>query len=162
MNERISTSSNFNALLSLVNSDILYTYQVSDNDGENASFYGNACNSERLNDYYYGVTMMPNAKSKPSADSNVHIYTASFLDQKSQIKNAAHEVYGHAYFYELSLHDPSIDPQHTHGIIRFVYEYDDIAKQIIPIPVFGLTNLVLELQIKRSVQEALQNYEQYE
>lgn len=106
--------------------------------------------------------MMPNAPHKPSFDSNVHIYTASFLDQKTQIKNAAHEIYGHAYFYELSLHDPSINPHHTHGTIRFVYEYDDIAKQIIPIPIFGQTNSTLELQIKRSVREALQNYEQYE
>lgn len=91
--------------------------------------------------------------------TTTYIYTASFLDEKTQTRNTAHEGYGHAYFYELSRSNPSINPNHTRGIVSTVTEYDTELQENVVYPIFGLTNTTLENQIRTVENQAIYNYE---
>ena len=92
LNRLNSSSANFIALKTLANSETIYKFQVTNQDVEGQPF----------SEFYKGLTAIPNAEYKPSLDSDVLIQTSSFLDEKEQVKNVAHEAYGHAYFYELN------------------------------------------------------------
>ena len=50
-------------------------------------------NRDYPNNYLYGITNLPNAENDPSPDENVYIFTASFLDERTQARNTAHEGY---------------------------------------------------------------------
>ena len=154
------SSDNFSALKTLSESSTNYLFNVSDKDINGKAFFEKGTNRDYPNNYLYGITNLPNAENDPSPDENVYIFTASFLDERTQARNTAHEGYGHAYFYELSKKDPSIDPNHTRGKIGIQKEYDSELKMEIEFPVFGKTNTRLERQISTVEQQALKNYDE--
>ena len=154
------SSDNFSALKTLSESSTNYLFNVSDKDINGKAFFEKGTNRDYPNNYLYGITNLPNAENDPSPDENVYIFTASFLDERTQAKNTAHEGYGHAYFYELSKKDPSINPNHTLGKIGIQKEYDSELKMEIEFPVFGKTNTRLERQISTVEQQALKNYDE--
>ena len=150
----------FSALKTLSESSTNYLFNVSDKDINGKVFFEKGTNRDYPNNYLYGITNLPNAENDPSPDENVYIFTASFLDERTQARNTAHEGYGHAYFYELSKKDPSINPNHTRGKIGIQKEYDSELKMEIEFPVFGKTNTRLERQISTVEQQALKNYDE--
>ena len=154
------SSDNFSALKTLSESSTNYLFNVSDKDINGKAFFEKGTNCDYPNNYLYGITNLPNAENDPSPDENVYIFTASFLDERTQARNTAHEGYGHAYFYELSKKDPSINPNHTRGKIGIQKEYDSELKMEIEFPVFGKTNTRLERQISTVEQQALKNYDE--
>lgn len=107
--------------------------------------------------YYYGVTCMPGAKNNPSPDNSVYVFTASFQGEGQQISNLAHELYGHAYFFELSK-STGLNPNHTFGVIGTGVEYDEVLGNL-SYNIYGETNQPLVNQINAAVTEALFNYE---
>ena len=112
-----------NTIKSLSSSSVLYDFMISDNDGEE-EFY-DIDNRTNPGSYYYGVTRYPGARNKPSIDSDVHVFTASFLDGRKKAENLGHELLGHGFFYELSTKDPSIKPTHVYKIISGPEELDE-------------------------------------
>ena len=112
-----------NTIKSLSSSSVLYDFMISDNDGEE-EFY-DIDNRTNPGSYYYGVTRYPGARNKPSIDSDVHVFTASFLDERKKAENLGHELLGHGFFYELSTKDPSIKPTHVYKIISGPEELDE-------------------------------------
>ena len=159
LNKSASMSENFTALKALANSEINYLFYVSDKDGLGVPFFEKGEDMNSPQNYYYGVTMIPGAETKASPNDNVYIYTASFLSKDMQVRNTAHEAYGHGYFYELSKKDSSYNPFHTKGVIGYKNEYDEEFKINQIISIFGNTNLKLEEHIKLVEQQALRNYE---
>ena len=155
-----STSENFTALSTLANSEINYIFAVSDRDVNGSEFFEKGSDANNPNNFSYGVTNLPGAENDPSPDNNVYIYTASFLDEKIQARNTAHEGYGHAYFFELKKSDESINPSHTKGVVGTGSEYDSYTKKNVPYFIFGNTNKKLEEQIKKVEQQAIENYEE--
>jgi RHS repeat-associated protein len=153
-------SENLSALKALSESSTNYFFQVSDKDINGKSFFEKGTDLNYPNNYSYGVTNLPGAENDPSPNENVYIFTASFLDERIQARNTAHEGYGHAYFYELSKKDPSINPNHTRGKIGVQKEYDPEFKMELVIPIFGKTNIKLEQQISIVEQQALKNYDE--
>lgn len=159
LNKYQGTSNNFFALKALANSDLDYVFSVSDKDVNGFSFYEKETNRDNLQNHSYGVTNIPNAENDPSPDDKVYINTASILDERMQAKNTAHEGYGYAYFYELHRKNPSIQPSHTFGIVGYSKEYDSYFGGIVEWPIYGKNNILLEEQIKKVEQEALDNYD---
>lgn len=82
--------------------------------------------------------------------------TASFLNEEKQVTNTAHELYGHAYFYELSK-TSDVNPNHTLGVVgtgtTFVEGYGNLEYNI-----YGETNLKLMEQINNATYEANRNF----
>ena len=155
-----STSENFTALSKLANSETNYIFAVSNQDINGSKFFEKGSNVNNPNNFSYGVTNLPGAENDPSPNNNVYIYTASFLDEKTQARNTAHEGYGHAYFFELKKSDESINPNHTKGVVGAGTEYDSDTKKNVPYFIFGNTNKKLEEQIKKVEQQAIKNYEE--
>ena len=160
LNKYQGESNNFMALRCLANSSTNYIFSVSDQDINGFVFYEKGTNVKYPNNFSYGVTNIPNAENDASPNDNVYIYTATFLDKKTQVRNTAHEGYGHAYFYELSKKDALINPFHTYDIVGHIKEYDDFFKKVILVPIHGKSNSKLEVQISKVENEALENYEE--
>ena len=160
LNQYKGISENFIALKALSNSSTNYIFSVSNKDINGKLFYEKGDLSESPNNFSYGVTNLPNAKNDSSPDKNVYIYTASFLDERTQARNTAHEGYGHAYFYELSKKDASINPNHTFAIVGERMEYDPGLKMNIPVFIWGKNNSKLEYQIEIVERQALKNYDE--
>ena len=159
LNKSKSTSENMTALKSLANSETNYIFSVANQDINGSKFFEIGSDPNNLENFSYGVTNMPGMENDPSPNNNVYVFTASFLSEKKQASNTAHEGYGHAYFYELSKNNPSINPNHTKGIVRSGSEYDAKLKMNVPYFIFGNTNTKLEQQIKKVEQQAIKNYE---
>jgi len=159
MNQYNGYSDNFTALLTLAKSETNYIFVVSDQDINGIKFFEVGSNPDNPNNFYYGVTNMPGMKNDPSPDNNVYIYTASFLSEKKQAENTAHEGYGHAYFYELSKCNPSINPNYTKEVVGSGIEFNTEFKMNVPYLIFGNTNRKLEEQIKKVEQQVIKNYE---
>lgn len=158
LNQYDGNSENYTALRALANSTTKYIFAVANKDINGKEFYEKGTKKDNPNNFSYGITNMPGMENDPSPDDNVYIFTASFLSPQNQARNTAHEGYGHAYFFELSKSNPSINPNHTKEIVNYVYEYDPEWGQM-RIPVFGPTNHSLENQIKRVERQAIINYE---
>ncbi len=158
LNNCNSTSNNFSALKLLSNSETKYYFNVGEKDMEGKAFYEKGTLEDAPDNYRYGVTLLPGAENSPSPDEDVYIYTASFLSDKMQARNTAHEAYGHAYFYELSKLNPVYNPNHTRGVTGYATENDPVFGSYI-VPILGQTNSLLEEQIKKVEQEAINNYE---
>ncbi len=154
-----SDSECIRALKSLSNSSLEYIVLVSDN-AFGDSFFKRGDDSHNPDNYYYGVTCMPDAKENPSPNNSVYIFTASFLSEKEKVSNTAHELYGHAYFYEMSRTNPAINPNHTRGVVGTISEYYE-GIGYIEGNIYGPTNTALENQINKVVTTALKNYEKY-
>ena len=152
-------SENYMALKSLSQSSINYYFSVSDMDINGKKFYEKGTDHKDPQNYSYGVTNLPGAKEDPSIDENVYIFTASFLNERTQARNTAHEGYGHAYFYELSRKDSSINPSHTHKDVESYKEYDPELKMDVWTIVYEKNNVKLEQQIRTVEQQALNNYD---
>jgi len=152
-------SENYMALKSLSQSSINYYFSVSDMDINGKKFYEKGTDHKDPQNYSYGVTNLPGAKEDPSIDENVYIFTASFLNERTQARNTAHEGYGHAYFYELSRKDSSINPSHTHKDVKSYKEYDPELKMDVWTIVYEKNNVKLEQQIRTVEQQALNNYD---
>lgn len=155
-----SDSENFKALHALANSETNYIFSVSDKDINGKKFFEKGTDPPNPTNFSYGITNMPGMKNSPSPDDNVYIFTASFLDEKKQVSNTAHEAYGHAYFYELNKKDSSIIPNHTKGVVSTSIEYDKDLKLYVPTFIFGQANTALENQIKIVEEQAIKNYEE--
>ncbi len=153
-----STSNNYSALLTLAKSEQNFIFAVSDKDINGEPFYKEGTNVQNPNNYFYGVTNIPGAENNPSPDSNVYIFTASFLSDELQVRNTAHEGYGHAYFYELSKTDASINPFHTSENVKVEYEFDEATGMEIPTLYFRKDNEKLEQQINKVEYEAIKNF----
>lgn len=148
-----STSENYLGILTLIKSSTTYLYSVSSNafgdrfydagDGEN---------------FYYGVTLMPNVTNDPSPDNNVYIFTADFLSAERKVINAAHELYGHAYFYELRQQGYDVNPNHVRENIKIGQEWDDYFETNMDIFAFRDVNQQLIERINIVTKQALYNY----
>ena len=157
LNKSESDSENFTALKSLANSS--YTYIFS-NAASYTDGYGNIENL--IGDDGIGtkgITLIPNAEQSPSPDNNIYIITSSLLSSEGQIKNIAHEAYGHAYFYELKIQGVDVNPFHTYEMqpspdVIWNDEFNTYELNLIRVP----SNNRLENQIKIATQQALQNY----
>ena len=139
------------ALKMLSNSEVDYIYNISE-DAFGDKFY-----DDKKGNFYYGVTLMPSASNNPSPDSNVYVFTASFLSEEKKVANAAHELYGHAYFYELKKQGLNVNPNHTRAIIGYGTEKDSLLGEL-QYPIYGNTNQLLEETIEKMVKESLENY----
>ena len=140
-------SENMASLRRLATSTIEYIIEYTDK-----SFVGNEVKtlSEELgniadttfpdNPYKNGY----NTTNSRSIDDNVRIYCGSFLVGEHRATNIAHELYGHADFYEQGL-----DPMHDYKISQG----EDFR-------IFILTdaNITLDNRIKRAKDEAKRNY----
>ena len=140
-------SENMASLRRLATSTIEYIIEYTDK-----SFVGNEVKtlSEELgniadttfpdNPYKNGY----NTTNSRSIDDNVRIYCGSFLVGEHRATNIAHELYGHADFYEQGL-----DPMHDYKISQG----EDFR-------IFILTdaNITLDNRIKRAKDEARRNY----
>lgn len=108
--------------------------------------------------FCYGVTMMPRAEIDPSPDDNVYVITADFLKGEKKASNAAHELFGHAYFYELKRLGKDVNPNHTFGNTGETrVEYVEGLGNL-DVAIFGRTNTLLENQIKKVENEAIINF----
>jgi RHS repeat-associated protein len=159
LNQHSGTSENFTALHALANSETKYIFAVANQDINGSEFFEVGGDLQNPTNFAYGVTNLPGAENDPSPNGNVYIFTASFLDEKTQTRNTAHEGYGHAYFFELSKSNPSINPNHTKSVVGSGSEYDPEFKMDVPYFIFGQTNTALENQIKAVEQQAIKNYE---
>ena len=157
INEYTGHSILLTTLASLSKSTVGYYLSISDVAGGEA-FYDIGNNPENPQNYYYGITMMPGQLDNPSPDSNVHVYSASFLDPRRRAKNVAHELLGHAFFYELSLKDETINPNHTSILIPEEY-YDEEFGMVLTKNIVVKTNTELEEHIKRVEDAALINFD---
>ncbi|GEM_PF-1136831 len=159
INQYSGSSDNFTALHALANSKTRYIFAVAGQDINGSKYYEKGSNQNNPDNYSYGVTNMSGMEHDPSPNENVYIYTASFLDEKAQARNTAHEGYGHAYFFELRKNNPSINPNHTKGVVDTGVEYDPDLKANVTFFIFGQTNTALENQIKKVEKQAIKNYE---
>lgn len=157
LNRCKSSSENMTALKALANSKVTYKFSVSNTDGEDV-FFERGEESENSESFYYGVTKMPGMKNNPSKDNDVYIITAIFLDQERMVANVAHEGYGHAYFYERSLSDPSVNPNHRRSISDMELVFVEELNDYYPSAVFSDDNVELEQWIQTVVNQALENY----
>ena len=113
INECQSTSENFTALKTLVNSDIVYSFDISttfvNSDGNESSFVANK------GDGTVGITYTPGHPEAPSIDGNVHILCSAYLSEEDLVQNVAHEGYGHGFLYELYRRGGVIYPFHQYN-----------------------------------------------
>ena len=151
LQESTSSSNVMSALKMLSNSEVDYIYNIYE-DAFGDKFY-----DDKKGNFYYGVTLMPSASNNPSPDSNVYVFTASFLSEEKKVANAAHELYGHAYFYELKKQGRNVNPNHTRAIIGYGTEKDSLLGEL-QYPIYGNTNQLLEETIEKMVKESLENY----
>ena len=158
LNKCNSSSNNFSSLRILGNSSTKYYFSVAEKDLDGIPFYEKGTNNDNPSNFRYGITHLPGAENSPSPNDNVYIYTASFLDEKTQARNTAHEAFGHALFYELSKEDSKYIPYHTYGVVDKAIEHDPVNGDY-EYSIFGKTNKLLEEQIKVVEQEAIDNYE---
>ena len=154
LNKNESDSENFAALKTLANSETKYNFMVSDKDLQGKSFTAEMKEGEN---FYYGVTSVPNGEDAPSPDNMVYVITSSLLSEGKQAENTAHEGFGHAYFYELSKKDKTIDPWHRYKnqIIKVwnpSEQMNDFEMTFIP------TNTRLENQIRIVTSQAIVNF----
>lgn len=152
LNETMSTSIIMIALKALANSEIGFIFQVLNKDHKGDEFYDSNGLGEN---YYRGVTEMPNADFNPSPDNNVYILVGSVLNKEQQVATTAHEAYGHGYFYQLYRNVQAA----SHTYIPHVETYFDEEFKVhgyisSKIP----TNIALEKQIELVTNQAKQNY----
>ena len=148
-----SNSYTFNALKSLVQSDVEYVVC-------STPFY---ITQEGLkafkNGHYYekGITLFPNGVSDPSPDDKVYIITNSFLNESEQASNFTHEAYGHALFYEKARQGEKVYPYHQYCSVIIGYVWDDEAG--VPAGIIKLedTNEALVNQISIVIKEVSNN-----
>ena len=95
---------------------------------------------------------MPNSFTHPSPDRSVWILTSSFANKELQIKNTAHEGFGHGYVYELTRNPQSASHQYKN--VSKGDPNDMNTWYFIKVP----TNHRLEQQIDRVVIEAINNF----
>ena len=160
LNQYAGFSDNFHALRTLANSETNYIFAVANQDINGKEFFELESNKGLPENYSYGITNMPGMTESPSPNDNVYIFTASFLDEKRQAINTAHEGYGHAYFFELSKHNTTINPNHTSIVVGGRVEYDSELQMDNIIIIFKRTNTLLEKQIKIVEEQASKNYEE--
>lgn len=152
LNKSKSTSENMTALKTLANSEIVYSFEVSNKDHDGNEFFDNTAKG---GNYSRGVTELPNAQSNPSPDNKVHIIVGSVLEDKQQVKTTAHEGYGHAYFYELTRDVQKAS--HTFKSVGSVV-WDEELKINTFVSTKVPTNTPLENQINKVVKQAERNY----
>ena len=110
--------------------------------------------------YFISVILPCISTNKPSLDSDVWIQTSSFLDEREQVQNVAHEAYGHAYFYELSKTNNAYDYQHRYINVAGEPEWDaDFGMFIIP-NIRVESNQQLKKQIDIVTTQARENYDE--
>lgn len=144
-----SKSENMTALKTLASSKTKYNFQVVDKD----------IDGEAFSLTYKGLTAIPGEENKPSPNDDVFIQTSSFLNEKEQTMNVAHEAYGHAYFYELGKTDKSYDYQHRYKSVVGNPEWDNEFKMYIYPSIRTETNLRLKKQIEITTEQAAVNYD---
>uniref|UniRef100_UPI0025B88BA8 RHS repeat domain-containing protein n=1 Tax=Bacteroides sp. UBA939 TaxID=1946092 RepID=UPI0025B88BA8 len=149
LNKSKSESENMLALKTLANSETTYNFSVTDKDVEGEAFSLT----------YKGLTAIPGEENKSSPDGNVWIQTSSFLDEKGQAQNVAHEAYGHAYFYELKKTDKSYDYNHRYVNVAGEPEWDAEFNMYVVPNIRTETNLRLKKQIEIVTKQAGKNYD---
>lgn len=149
LNKSKSESENITALKALANSDTKYKFQVAKEDVEGQAFSLD----------YKGLTAIPGEENKPSPDNDVLIQSSSFLDEKGQTMNVAHEAYGHAYFYELGKTDKSYDYQHRYKSVMGEREWDSEFNMYVYPSIRTETNWRLKKQIEVTTKQAGINYD---
>ena len=153
-----SNSTNMTALKLLSSCTTLYLAIVSDNAFGDV-FYEKGSKIDYPENFNYGVTCMPNASQNPSPDNNVYIFTAFFLNSEGKVTNTAHELYGHAYFYELSK-TSDVNPNHVYGVVGKGISYEE-GYGFLEHNIYGETNLKLLDQINKATNEAIKNFKKY-
>jgi RHS repeat-associated protein len=157
-------SDNMKALETLVKSDRTYNvsvsreFQTKDESGNVVKGdLGPITRSESGNpNGSLGTTLTPDNPNGEDLSHNneINIVINSELTNREQTETAAHEAYGHAYFYELNKQGQDVNPYHT-------YEADmqpsaDGGIEII----FRDTNQPLVDQINKVQKAALNHYDQ--
>ena len=148
LNMSKSTSENMVALKTLANSDIIYSFLISDKDHSGTSYFDDSAIG--------GTTEMPNAVSNPSPDKEVYCIIGNLLDERQQVITTAHEGYGHAYLYEITRDVNSAS--HTYrseGRMIWDDEFQINSLETVKVP----TNHFLEKQIEITTKQAGINYD---
>ena len=151
-NKSNHNSRNYLALKTLSESNIIYTFDVCDSytngEGTTKTFVDSKARGT------IGITLIPGANEDPSPDNDVHILTSSSLNKLGQVKNTAHEGYGHAFFFELQRQGQDVSPFHHFDPISVGQEWVDYLGTYITVNGRIETNMLLDEQIKNSVHEA--------
>ena len=143
-----SNSKSYSALLAEAKSTINYKYMVTDRDHNGKLF------TEKQDRIYRGVTEMPKDNMHPSPDKNVWVLTSILSFIGNQVKNTAHEGYGHAYFYELTK-SPQLS-SHTYDLKS---RQTDPSLGLEGYEIYRIpTNVRLEEQIQDVENEATNNF----
>ena len=145
-----SKSDIIQAIKTLANSDITYSFEVKSEDD-----YGKKFKDGDFN-FYRGVTEIPGAESQPSKDNDVHIIVGINLSEKQQAKTTAHEGMGHAYIYELTRDYKKASHDYQPTVVAV--EWDEELQQMVPVMGREDKNVLLAPQIKKVVSEAERNY----
>ena len=146
-----SNSVNYQSLLQLSQSDILYVVSIQENyfsDNKITELGGKGKNSG-----VYGVTLLPGSIIDPSPDDNVYIISSSNLDLKDQVLNYLHEANGHAILYDLMKHGGKVNPNHKYESTIVGEEWDDELSTYIVVNGRKDTNQELVRRIKEAQDE---------
>ena len=155
MRQYKGSSVNFDALLALVESKNNYFVSVADkyiSDGEEEYLHSYEENGT------YGVTLMPGSSKDSSPDNNVYVIISSSLSEFGQALNTSHELYGHAYLYELKHLGWNVSPYHDYSIINGASVFDEETQMTVTIARRIDNNIDLVKQIYKSQQETVLNY----
>ena len=145
-----SKSDIIQAIKTLANSDITYSFEVKSEDDHGKKFKDGDFN------FYRGVTEIPGAESQPSKDNDVHIIVGINLSEEQQAKTTAHEGMGHAYIYELTRDYKKASHDYQPTVVAV--EWDEELQQMVPVMGREDKNVLLAPQIKKVVSEAERNY----
>lgn len=156
-------SDNFKALKEISRADRMYNvsvaseYKTKDADGNVIpKQMGEASRGEdgKINGMF-GVTLTPDNPDKVdlSPDQDVWIILNPGISERDQAETAAHEGFGHAYFYELNKQGQNVDPYHTYEneVVEANGEFTILLKP---------SNKALEEQIDKVQKLALTHYDQ--
>ena len=156
LNQSSSTSENFEALKTVVNSGISYYVSTASQykvKNEIIQMHDQSTNG------VVGTTLLPNAEHEPSPDDNVHIYVSNRLPDVEMVSTTAHELFGHGYFYELKNQGYDVNPMHNmqniDGGLDYIPELDGYFPSIVRTDV----NYKLVQQIKTVTNQARTNFQ---
>lgn len=117
LNQCKSSSVNMTALQTVVNSETTF-YVATASEYKRANGESRKMKSEEDKEGTIGVTMMPGVEGEDtSPDGNVYIYTSNQISKSEQVENTAHELYGHAYFFERKQQGHDVNPSHVYESI---------------------------------------------
>ena len=142
-------SENFKCLITLAKSDRNYIVT----GVTEANISGDQREFSMKKGELIGYTLMPGVEGSMSPDDNVYVYTSLLVNPIKRATNVAHELYGHAYFFEKGK-----NPVHQQATYEYQVSFVEELQTNEIIGVFKAANTELENHIKRVEKIANDNY----